>query len=203
MAYLVRFTTEPRYVPEIVFPGQSGRFLHQKYWDPRVPHRYDPAEVPRQAFLTSGNKTIPDFVPIHARWGVSPEARALIEEFEPGVHQFVPVEILRPRSGKPIHRLDGRVLDTPYYLFSVQTLIDAVWVERSEVEISPVLGSPPSVYQVPGRWNIVLRRDLVAGHHVWRGRHHLPRDLFFSDALAREVEARRLRKLQMHRLEEA
>ena len=94
--------------------------------------------MPRaRVILEAGPKTIPDFVNIHARPAVCPEARALIEEFEPGVHQFLPVEVVRPRSKKPIHRLDGRVLDTPYYLFIPQTVLDAIWIERSEVAGEP------------------------------------------------------------------
>ena len=82
---------------------------------------------------------------VHARPAVCPEVRALIEAFEPGVHQFLPVEVVRPRRKKPIHRLDGRVLDTPYYLFIPQTFLDAVWVERSAVLVIPTYLGPPLV----------------------------------------------------------
>lgn len=53
---------------------------------------------------------------------VCPEARALIEGLESGVHQFLPVEIVRRRGAEPIRRFDGRVLDAPYYALNVQAL---------------------------------------------------------------------------------
>lgn len=148
-------------------------------------------------------KTVPDFVNVHHRMAVCPEARAPIEEFEPGVHQFLPVEIARKRSKKPIHRLDGRVLDTPYCVLIPQVFLDAVWIERSDVMVSPTYDGPQMV--VPGLRDrpIVLRREAVAGHHVWRGGFHLPGRVLFSDALVRAVEARKLRKLEFTHLEEA
>ncbi len=160
--------------------------------------------MPERAFLTSDHKTLPDFVAISGRLGLSPEARALVEEFEPGAHQFFPVEIVRARGRKPIHRLDGRVLDVPYFVFIPQIWLDAVWVERSDVRTSPTRWGLESVYPALGRGGkIVLRRELTEGRHVWRGGFHLPGRTFFSDALVRTAEARKLRKLECERLEEA
>jgi hypothetical protein len=115
------------------------------------------------------------------------------------------VEVVRPgRSKRPIHRLDGRVLDAPYHLFIPQTILDAVWIERSEVRVNPTyLGPPRVVPRYVGRYNIVLRRELTAGRHAWRGRFHLPERIIFSDALVRAVEERKLRKPEWIHLEEA
>ena len=54
-----------------------------------------------------------------------------------------------------------------------------------------------------GSENIVLRREIVRGHHVWCGRFRPSGRTFFSDALTRAVEASGLRKLEFTRLEEA
>jgi hypothetical protein len=159
--------------------------------------------VPKRVFLESSHKTVPDLVHIHTRIALSPEARALVEEFEPGVHQFLPVKIVRKRGKKPIHRLDGRVLDTPYYLFILQTVIDAVWIERSAVQVTATYLGPPLVVPHLGSDKIVLRREAVAGRNAWRGRFHLPGRVFFSDALIRTAEVRKLRKLECVHLEEA
>lgn len=97
------------------------------------------------------------------------------------------------------------MLDAPYYLFIPQTILDAVWIERSEVRVDPThLGPPVVVPRYVGRYGgIVLRRELTEGRHAWRGRFHLPRCIIFSDALVRAVEERRLRKLECEHLEEA
>ena len=62
---------------------------------------------------------------------------------------------------------------------------------------------PPLVLPAMGSDSIVLRREVVQGHHVWHGRSHLSGRAFFSDALTCAVEASGLRKLRFTRLEEA
>jgi hypothetical protein len=207
VASIVKLSLDPRYCPGIRFPKEEKAFL-AKYLrggsDIVLEERYEPGEAPGRAFLESGHERVADFVPIHARIGMCPEARTLIEEFEPGVHQFLPVEVVRPRSKKPIHRLDGRVLDTPYYLFIPQTVLDAIWIERSEVQVNPTYLGPPMVGpRYIGRYNIVLRREMTEGRHVWRGRFHLFQRVIFSDALVRAVDERKLRKPEWIHLEEA
>lgn len=209
MASILKFSPEPRYSPTVVFPPEdkafAGRYLRGN--NPEfVEERYDPDEAPKRVLLTSGHKAVPHFPAIHHRLGLSPEARALVEAFEPGVHQFLPLEVVRPgRSKRPIHRLDGRVLDEPYYLFIPQTILDAVWIERSVVQVNPTYLGPPMVGpRYIGRYeNIVLRRELTEGRHAWRGRFHLSQRIIFSDALVRAVDERKLRKPEWIRLEEA
>ena len=202
MAAIGRLSLQPRYCPSIYFPSPLDKFF-LKYRAVQVLHRYDSAKVPTRAFLESDHKTVADFVPISARLAMCPEARALIEALEPGLHQFFPVEIVRKRGRKPIYRIDGRVLDEPYYLFNVQTVLDAVCIERSEVEVVPRTdGRPPSVYPLPANYNIALFRSIVAGHHVWRGHYHLSSYLFFSDALVSQIQAKKLRQLDFHHLAE-
>ena len=74
----------------ISFPKGERAFLH-KYLGAelgRVPKgSYESGEAPGRAFLESAHKCVADFVPIHARLGICPEARVLIEEFAPGLHQ--------------------------------------------------------------------------------------------------------------------
>ena len=208
MASILKSSLDPRYCLGVVFPPEDKAFLgkylygdHPKFAE----ERYDPDEVPKRVILQRGPKTIPDFVNVHARPALCPEARAVIEAFEPGVHQYLPVEVVRARSKKPIHRRDGRVLDTPYYLFFPQTILDAVWIERSAVRVDLTdLGAPIVVPRYVGRYdNIVLRRELTEGRHVWRGRFHLPQRIIFSDALVRAVEERKLRKPEWIHLDEA
>ena len=46
-------------------------------------------------------------------------------------------------------------------------------------------------------YDVVLHREITAGHHVWRGGRQLWSWRFASDALAGEVTKRRLHKLEM------
>ncbi|MBD0270796.1 MAG: hypothetical protein ICV73_02605 [Acetobacteraceae bacterium] len=205
MASIVEPSLAPCYRPLISFLKEKAFLAKYLRGGSSIvlEERYEPGEAPGRAFLASSRKCVADFVPVHARMGMCPEARALIEEFEPGAHQFLPVEIVRPRSKKPIHRLDGRVLDTPYYVLIPQTVLEAVRIERSEVSVSPTRHGSPLVFPAMGSDNIVLRREVVRGHHVWCGRFHPSGRTFFSDALVRALEARKLRGLSCVRLEEA
>ena len=199
MAFIVELTDEPRYVPDIGFPEGQGKSL----WKPGRSRRstpYEAGEVPPEAFFEGQARTIPDFVPINGFIAVCPEVRNVIESLEPGRHQFVPVRIRRRRGDKPIFRLDGRVLaDEPYYLFHVITFLDSIWVERSNVYID---GPTNLIRTRPGNYEIVLHKEIIAGHHVWReGRMATPA-LLFSDELMALLNARRFKKLDAYHLKE-
>ena len=71
MASYVKGSPEPRYFPLISFPEEENAFIRRYLANFRAcvrEGRYDPAEVPKRAFLTSGHKALPHFVAIHARF---------------------------------------------------------------------------------------------------------------------------------------
>ena len=160
---------------------------------------YEHGEVPSEAIFESNGKTIADFVPINGHLTLCPEIRDLIESMEPGRHQLIPVHIHRLRSQRPIFRLDGRVLDEPYYLFQAMTFLDSVWVEKSDVRISE---GTNLLIPKPDFPNIVLRKEVTAGHHVWRENRFPAPPLLFSDALMATIDARRYKKLDARRVTE-
>ncbi len=204
MASLIGITVdEPRYCPAIRFAqGASTRPIRLTA-GPNL-ERLESGMIPNEAFLESEHEVISDFVPINGRLSVCSEVRALIEALEPGIHQFFPVRIIRRRDNKPIYRLDGRELDEPYYYFHVQCMLDAVCIEQSHVKVTQtVFGSSSMVHKVPGHYSrIVLYKDVVAGHHLWRGQYQLPDDLFFSDFLVGALKKGNFQKLQLFNLRE-
>ena len=153
--------------------------------------------------MESAHKAIPEFICINAKLAISPEVKAVIEALEPGRHQFFNVVIERERGTLPIKRLDGSVLDTPYYLFNSTERLDAVWVEKSEVDVADTGVLPPLVFSLPGRADrMVLRSAVIEGHHVWSGRRQLGNNTFFSDELTRIVRERKWRGLDFIKLRE-
>ena len=99
MAAKVSVPPHPRWIPDISFPDEDLAFQRQYVRNALrgvVGERYKPDEVPERVLFKSSHKTIPDFAVVAVRLALSPEARALIEEFEPGVHQFFPVQVVRP-----------------------------------------------------------------------------------------------------------
>jgi len=109
------------------------------------------------------------------------------------------VHIRRPRSEKPIFRLDGRVLEEPYYLFHVTTFLDSVWVERSDVILSE---GTRLIGRKPGNYNIVLHKEITAGHHAWREGRIAATGLLFSDDLTAAINAKGFKKLDTHHVSE-
>jgi hypothetical protein len=153
--------------------------------------------VPRRAFQVSPHKTTPDFVQISggAR-AVCDEFRAMVEALEPGVHQFFPVELLR-KDGSPV------ILGREWFLLNICNRVDAVVVERSNIYWEEKPGGRRVMHprrQPPG---LVLRRSAIAGRHLWRGLTHLRVNEFWSDALMREVQRAKLRKVRAVPLEES
>src|SRR5690349_5786678 len=87
--------------------------------------RFEPHEVRTEFWLHSGHKDSGDDFPVCAMWGCTAEWRREVEALEPGVHQFFPNTIRRPRSKRPIYRLDGReAQDGDFFLFNCLQLID-------------------------------------------------------------------------------
>ena len=113
MASLISFTLMQRYRPSISFPMGSANELIE-YWGPGPVKLFNRAQIPQVAILESSHKLLPEFISINAKLAVCPEAKALIEDLEPGRHQFFDVAIRRTKSLIPIQRLNGSLLQTPH-----------------------------------------------------------------------------------------
>lgn len=62
-----------------------------------------PDGAPTRAWWSGrGKYALPDFAAILGYQVVSEDFRALIEEFEPGVHQFIPVDVYKTRDGEEV-----------------------------------------------------------------------------------------------------
>ena len=201
MAFIIELTLSQRYHPSLSFPKGSVDDLI-RYWGPGPVKLFDRSQIPQTAMLYSGHK-LPEFVSINAKLAVCPEAKSVIEELEPGRHQFFAVAITRAKGAVPIQRLDGTLLQTPYYLFNPSVRLDAVYIEKSEVKVFTYKNLPPLVQRVRGREDrIVLRRAIIEGHHVWSGERELGSDTFFSDTLTQAVLDRKWKGLEFTRLRE-
>ena len=95
-------------------------------------------------------------------WVVSDKARRVIEDVEPDVHTFIPVNLRDETTGEDYGR---------YYLVYVGQAIDAIVIEESDFhgghgregfEKRRYLSESP-------RDKRVLDEQLIAGRHLWRG----------------------------------
>ncbi len=151
-----------------------------------------PENVPGEARVVSKHRTLPDFITLSPAMRVCAAFREIVEDLEPGVHQFSPVT-LYARSGEKV--------DRHYYLFKVLQTRDAVIDEKSDVEWVPLDSIPGPTYLAFTRMSphLTLDAQRIAGRHVWRGDKHLRLRVFFSDAVGGAIERLKLKKLNLVR----
>lgn len=111
-------------------------------------------------------------------WFVSQPIRDKIEELEPDVHEFIPVEIKRD---------DGSCDFGTYYLILLTQALDAIVPDKTEFHegIGEEAAKRSAYYISEFARLITLKESIISGHHLWRGAGPGNRwsDYFCSDAL--------------------
>jgi hypothetical protein len=129
----------------------------------------DPDSVPKTMVWHSGNRSVPDFQKCHAAsLLVSPRVRDIVEQFEPGVHQLLPVELWRPKALKE----GGPSFATHYWLVICQR-IDSVDPLNTTYERSGGIREDGSTWT--GGWKldgdsnkkVVHSKAAIAERHLW------------------------------------
>ena len=186
MAYAIEIPLWPQYRPLFQLVGGS-RDVHQLDWLEN--HERTPIKrelMPFRAEQISKHKRINDFFTTTLTWCVCEEFKNIVESLEPGIHQFFPIEVVR-RSGEPTEKT--------YYQLVIGQRLEALDVERSNVKwIADERGGGFHA-KGPGEARWVLRRDIVAGKHLWRPLKHFTYLRFCSDELMAAVEKAGLKKL--------
>jgi|GEM_PF-2669071 len=172
---------EPR--AHSVLTSEVPPALHERRFSYRGA-RFEPHEVKTEFWLDSAHKDFGDVFPVCAMWGCTTEWRREVEALEPGVHQFFPISIRRPRSKRPIYRLDGREAGPDdFHLFNGLQLVDAVIPERSSGSVRR--REYGLVFFNVRDDDLCISREAVAGRHLWHGDKQQPdgAHFFISDAL--------------------
>lgn len=163
--------------------------------------RFDPADVKTEFWLTSRQKTLADFLPVVARWGVSAEFREVVEALEPGLHQFFPIMIRRP-NGKPIERLDGREVGPGHYfimnpLVRINSLLPEECIGKQgqrRTTLNEVLRTVD---------DLCVSLAVIAGRHLWVDAYFGGGQLFVSDAFLAAIEEKGLKGFRVQKVREA
>lgn len=113
------------------------------------------------------------------KWGlVSEKFKSLIERFEPGVHQFWPMQIENRK---------GDVLAT-YYWFIICNRIDSLDRDLCQPEVKRIwIGVGHGSFNEGAR--LVLRSAEIGKRHIWREVRPNSSTPFASDALAAAIAA--------------
>lgn len=182
--------------PASVHPSALGEHvarMEQGYW-------MKSDTLPSKVLWASGERPIPDVLP---RFTVSPRFRDLVEAFEPSVHQFVPVEVFKKRTGTPV---------ATYYWFIVGQLIDSVNRERSTFQweegqrglwVDELMNTTTWEFTKIPNARLVFSRSRIGSRHIWRDMHVLGGERLCSTAFGEAALAARLTGVSISPREEA
>ena len=138
--------------------------------------------LPKRVKLIKGKKLYDynGYMPSGGGVTVSRRLKDAIEDIEPGVHQFVPVEVF--------HK-DGSAYGEPFWIFRICTCIDAInpvlgGVEKTFYTAYPEEEPDDYIWEIisGGKDYLAVHKELITGRAAWTDRRYAPRK-FFSDAL--------------------
>jgi hypothetical protein len=199
MAFLMDVSTAPQHSVAADIPVRAP--LLRDCW------RVDPTELPSTVRTNSRRKRFPGVMNPFGRWIIRDDFRQSVEGLEPGVHQFIPVTILYGRSGEPIPT------EQPYSFLNILQCFDALDEERSEARRAPHVKATQQggflhgsklvpTHGLRTAWKLVMRKEIIAGRHLWRGDWDLHLHVFTSDDLANKLRKAKLSSLEYVHVEE-
>lgn len=125
---------------------------------------------------------------------VTARFKALVDEFEPGLHLFAPIEL-------QYH--DGSVMPGEFYFFNCNVDVDCVltdnkteWFRTSRYgDVSPKMGSIQRLTPL----EISLSKPQIDGRHLWTGGPLGWNQLFVSDAFCKALRKGRFQSVEIRR----
>ena len=126
-------------------------------------HRVRPETVPSAITIRSDTYPLPDVL---AHFVVSSKFRDLVERFEPGIHQFIPVDVYLPSRTDPIET---------YYWFNVGQRLDSVDREHTTYRWDLDWTKENGFWSKRGVSDakLVLSTARIGAHHIWVDPHVL------------------------------
>lgn len=127
-----------------------------------------------------------DYLTPHGATCISEEFRQLVEQLEPGVHQFLPLEMV---DAKGNHLAD-------HWIWVPLNRLDSVDREHTTMIRHGQLWATPSHFrdhELPPGYDrtqpvrMVFSTQQIGSHHFWRDRHVIGGDLFCSNHAAQAV----------------
>ena len=201
MAWLISVPHVPQYQPQFEFLDKPPGYNH---WAPTDVKTIPAEHMPDSARIFTGHKALHDVFHVETELAVSRRFMEIIEAFEPGVHQFFPVRLLR-KNGEPF--------EGEYFLLNIRVAFNALNTDQSDLHWTEVEREGLTV-RLPhitfGR--IVLQKGAVEGHHLWRHKVTWQEEgaelgfgtarVFCSDALYQEILRKKIKKFNARKAEE-
>jgi len=179
MAWQVDFSNEFA-TPSIEFIDPPG---NRPNYGLSVGFPIDPGSMPSKGRLEEPwRKPIPDVFRAPGLNAVSQRFRELVEQFEPGMHQFFPLSV---------QDCDGTPLGEDIFIFNCAVGVDAIIFRNSKPNWFKDDLNPPVLRAGMGD-NFELSRPAIGDHHIWCGKTVARNKLFISDAFYTAVTSHQI-----------
>ncbi len=189
MAYHVWGTVNRPYYTNVMFDGKNpptSRELGLTDGKSLVPKQ---DLLPKSGYSERKRKRIPDFIEQRSCQFVSQSFKDLVEELEPGVHEFFPFLL---RIG-----FWGDHAPQSYYVMNIMTKLPCVDIDAGGVSVGrDRFGN--IAYLSPEHFpykQITLRKSDIQGLHVWRDQ-YLSGSFFVSDDFMKQFNDRKMKFLE-------
>lgn len=146
------------------------------------------AECPKTLLTTKSYKALGSLIIVYGRLlAVDDDFKALVEELEPGVHQFWPIEIRMPRN---------ETYPGTYFGLRIGQFLDTFNPDHSKDECYNISGYEnyrgiaPVKKTVTG---LAVSKDAIGNAHLWREQKLSQPDIFLSDTLQQRATEAGLR----------
>ncbi|WP_281929939.1 imm11 family protein [Roseibium album] len=182
MVYLVEQSTDPRCCPVFNWIGDP-------YYFRDMPHETPPGTrlvvegFPRVLEIESSHTTLPDFFLLSGKYAVSSKTKDILEELEPGVHQFIPI-VLKKKSGEPF---EGK-----FYVLHPRSAVDAIAPELSDVSIHTTPGGRVTMRLSKVNPKLTSYKSKINGRHFWTGDESFSNLFFSSDEFFQKIQNEKL-----------
>lgn len=174
---------------------RAYRALHDEANLPSIPGTTAPTGfAPPEVFVKTARhstpkKIFPDMINLGYFCGVSDRFRAVLEEFEPGLHQFSEPADVRYKDGRPS--------EMTYYSFNPRVhLYNTLIIEQSTAH-KGISEYTNKLELTPDYRDSVLVTDeaIIQGHHFWVAPDYYAH-WFVSDALKKRLDAIKLKNIE-------
>ena len=127
-------------------------------------YRVKPESAPKGILWESDPSELPDVIANQQVLATCNRFRDLVERYEPGVHQFIPVDVFTRGINHPISK---------YYWFVVCQRLDSVDPEHTTYEWKLDHTGKSGFWSKKGVENpkLIFSERKVAGHHIWADPH--------------------------------
>jgi hypothetical protein len=115
--------------------------------------------------------------------------RDIIEELEPGVHQFWPMQITMPKDV---------AFPKPYHALVIHNHLDAFRSEESAPGSWALEGGIPGLFTYRNIKGMAMSLDAIGSKHLWREKSVQRPDILMSDALKARIDAAGLKIPPQH-----